>query len=384
MRKNGAWMDGELNLRLTNRGLLLLLAALGFVWLLGHATHIFVVLFLAVLLAAAVSTTANRLARYRVKRAVAILLTYLVIIAALVGIVALVVPLLTGEARLLRDNLPMYTERLNDALTRLPHPGGAALQVADLTARLGDYAQAAVAGLGRGVLDAGSVLVTTLLVFVIAFFLAVDERFAQLVITRFLPAAHRARAGALLGRIGDSLGAWVRAQLLVGLFFGVAFALGLALLRVPYAFTIGVVGAVLEIIPYIGGLITILLALLVAATTGQLWLVAAVLLWYVLVVNIESHVVYPKLVGEIVGLHPLVVVIALFLGAETLGILGALLAVPLAVLVQALLDEFYRVDGPGAGAHGPNPEHAAGLTVPPGLPLQPGGLPTHAGTGRSN
>jgi predicted PurR-regulated permease PerM len=271
-------MRGELNLRLTNRGLFLVLGALGLVWLLAHATNIFVVLFLAVLLAAAVSTTANRLARYHVQRAVAILLTYLVIIAALLGIVALVVPLLTGEARLLRDNLPTYTARLDAALTRLPHPGSAALQVADLTARLGDYAQTAAAGLGRGVLDAGSVLVTTLLVFVIAFFLAVDERFAQTVITRFLPAAHRTRAGALLGRIGDSLGAWVRAQLLVGLFFGAAFAIGLAVLRVPYAFTIGVVGAMLEIIPYIGGLITIMLALLVAATTGQLWLVAAVVI----------------------------------------------------------------------------------------------------------
>jgi predicted PurR-regulated permease PerM len=104
----------------------------------------------------------------------------------------------------------------------------------------------------------------------------------------------------------------------------------------------------------------------------------------VIVVNIESHVVYPKLVGEIVGLHPLVVVIALFLGAETLGIMGALLAVPLAVLVQALLDEFYRVDGSGASGSDPDPEPTAALTAPPGVALQPGVLPTHTGRGGSD
>jgi len=107
---------------------------------------------------------------------------------------------------------------------------------------------------------------------------------------------------------------------------------------------------------------------LVAATTGKLWLVIAALVWYAVVVNLEAHIVAPKLVGEIVGLNPLVVVLALFLGAEVLGILGALLAVPLAVIVQALLDEFWtfnETDG--------NPLMAT-ETRPP---LQPGaGAPT--------
>ena len=74
-------MNGSLTLRLTHRALLLVLAALGLVWLLRHATHIFVVLFLAVLLAAAVSSAANRLARFRIGRAPAILLAYLLALA---------------------------------------------------------------------------------------------------------------------------------------------------------------------------------------------------------------------------------------------------------------------------------------------------------------
>jgi predicted PurR-regulated permease PerM len=98
---------------------------------------------------------------------------------------------------------------------------------------------------------------------------------------------------------------------------------------------------------------------LIAATTGKLWLIIAVLVWYAIVVNLEAHVVAPKLVGEIVGLHPLVVVLALFLGAEVLGILGALLAVPIAVIVQALLDEFWIFTEPAAEAREPPPSDRA-------------------------
>src|SRR5262245_24310813 len=101
-------MNGEVNIRLTNRGILLILAALGLIWVVAHATHIVVVLFLAILLVAAVSRAANVLARYRIMRGIAILLTYLLVLAVLAGLGALLVPLISDEVQLLSDNLPTY------------------------------------------------------------------------------------------------------------------------------------------------------------------------------------------------------------------------------------------------------------------------------------
>ena len=361
-------MKGEVNIRLTNRAIFLVLGAFLFFWLLRQATHIFVVLFIAVLLASSVSLAATRMERLHIKRGIAILLVYLAIIAILAGIVALLIPLIGGEVRTLRDNLPSYQDRINGLLARLPKRNGATLQINTLVGNLSGQLNGAAAKAGRGALAAGSALVTILLIFVIAFFLAVDPKFPERVVTRFVPPASRRRAFGLMGKIGTGLGYWVRAQLLLALFFGVAFGLGLAILRMPYALTLGTVGAVLEIIPYVGGFITIVLAVLVALTTGKLWLLIAALVWYAVVVNLEAHIVAPKLVGDIVGLNPLVVVLALFLGAELLGILGALLAVPLAVIVQALLDEFWTFDDAGG-----NPLAATETN----LPLQPGtGAPT--------
>ncbi len=367
-------MKGEVNIRLTNRAIFVVLGVFLFFWLLRQATHIFVVLFIAVLLASSVSLAATRMERLHIKRGIAILLVYVAVLAILGGVVALLVPLIGNEIGTLRDNLPSYQDRINGLLARLPKRNGETLRINTLFGNLGGELNGAAGKAGRGALAAGSAIVTILLIFVIAFFLAVDPKFPERVVTRFVPPASRRRALGLMGKIGTGLGYWVRAQLLLALFFGVAFGLGLAVLRVPYALTLGTIGAVLEIIPYVGGAITIILAVLVAATTGKLWLIIAALVWYAVVVNLEAHIVAPKLVGEIVGLNPLVVVLALFLGAEVLGILGALLAVPLAVIVQALLDEFWTfgdADGHPLAATGTN------------LPLQPGtGAPTADGDGK--
>jgi predicted PurR-regulated permease PerM len=360
-------MKGEVNIRLTNRAIFVVLGAFLFFWLLRQATHIFVVLFLALLLASSVSLAATRMERLHIKRGIAILLVYIAVLAALAGVVALLVPLIGSEVSTLRENLPSYQDRINGLLARLPKRNGQTLQINMLFGSLGGQLNGAASKAGRGALAAGSALVTILLIFVIAFFLAVDPKFPERVVTRFVPPASRRRAFGLMGRIGTGLGYWVRAQLLLALFFGVAFGLGLAILRMPYALTLGTIGAVLEIIPYVGGAITIILAVLIAATTGKLWLIIAALVWYAIVVNLEAHIVAPKLVGEIVGLNPLVVVLALFLGAEVLGILGALLAVPLAVIVQALLDEFWtfdEVDGSAPAVMGPSVPLPPGTSAP--------------------
>lgn len=365
-------VNGEITLRLSNRALLVVLAVLGLVWLLGHATHLAVVFFLAVLLAAAVSAVANGLARFHIKRAVAILLAYVLVLGVLAGLVALLVPLIGGEIAQLRANLPAYRGEANGLLARFPHTGSQPLRVDDLLDQAGGALQGAAGTVGKGVVHAGTMVATLLLIFVFAFFLAVDERFAERVVGRFFPPATRGRALGIMGRMGTGLGYWVRAQLLLALFFGVAFGVGLAVMRMPYALTLALIGGVLEVIPYVGGFVTIALAVLIGATTGKLWLVVAAVVWYAVVVNVEAHLVAPKLVGEIVGLHPLVIVVALYLGAETLGILGALLAVPLAVVLQILLDEFWTF---GATP----PTAPAGRPAAP--PLQPGAAaarPDHA------
>ncbi|HLZ72779.1 MAG TPA: AI-2E family transporter [Dehalococcoidia bacterium] len=346
--------------------LVLLLVVLHFLPL--SLKHVFTVLFTAVLLAAAVAPAARFMARRGVPRGVTILVIYLLVLAVLAGVIALIVPLVVDEIDALRQSLPGYADDAQRFVARIAPDQAQNFSTKTITDRLSGELGTVASTLTSLIFDLVSFSITVILVLVIAFFLAVEEDFVALAIRRFVPPDQRPRVARVMGRIGTRMGQWARAQLLLALFFGVAFGAGLRIFNVHYAVTLGVIGGVLEVIPYVGGFLTVALAVLVALTQNPL-LVIWVVAWYAVVVEIEGHVIAPKLMDRVLGIHPLVVVVALFLGGEALGILGALLAVPIAIVVQALLDEFYVFEPPsvapaavdGHGAELPSdkrePEH---------------------------
>ncbi len=320
--------------------------------------HVFTVLFTAVLLAAAVAPAARFMARHGVPRGVTILVIYLLVLLILAGVVALIVPLVVNEIDALRQSLPGYADDVQRLVARIAPDQAKNFSSSTITNRLSGELGTVASTLTSLIFNLVSFSITVILVLVMAFFLAVEEDFVALAIGRFVPPEQRPRVSRVMGRIGTRMGQWARAQLLLALFFGVAFGVGLRIFNVHYAVTLGVVGGVLEIIPYVGGFITVALAVLIALTQNPL-LVVWVVAWYAVVVELEGHVIAPKLMDRVLGIHPLVVVVALFLGAEALGILGALLAVPIAIVVQALLDEFYVFEAsheapPAAAEHGPD------------------------------
>ncbi|MBI2759802.1 MAG: AI-2E family transporter [Chloroflexi bacterium] len=301
---------------------------------------VFVTIFTAILLAAAVSPAADALEKYHIPRGVTVLTLYLVGLLALTGVVALIVPLVSSEVTSLQDRLPRYNEDLRRLIERIA-PEQADRFASDAIAN--EFFDQLGGQLGRATgyaVTLSSLVLRIIIVLVMSYFMAVEAGFAERVVTRFTPPAHRARVHRIMSNVGNRLGHWARAQLLLALYFGLLFGVGLRLAGVPYAVTLGVVGGVIEIIPYIGGFITLILAVLIAATKAPL-LVVWVVVWYTFVVQTQAHVFAPVLMGRVVGMHPLVVVISLFVGVEALGFYGALLAVPIAVVLQALLDEFY-------------------------------------------
>lgn len=333
--------------------------------------HVFVVIFTAILIAAAVSPAADALERFHVPRGVTVLLCYLAGFLVLAGVVALTVPLVSGEVKALRDKLPQYNQDLRRLVERIAPEQADRFSNATLLDQAADQIGSYLGRATGFAVSLSTIVVRAIIVLVMGYFMAVEADFAERIVARFAPAHHRARVEHILGEIGNRLGHWARAQLLLALFFGVAFGIGLRVAGVPYAVTLGVIGAVIEMVPYIGGFITLILAVLVASTKSPL-LVAWVGVWYTVVVQTQAHVLAPVLMGRVVGMHPLVVVIALFVGVEAIGVLGALLAVPIAVVIQVLLDEFYHpLSVPAVSSAGPSPitaPAADGSEAPPRPP----------------
>lgn len=329
--------------------------------------RVFVVGFTAVLIASAVAPLATKLERLRVPRTLSILVAYLIALGIIAGLAALLVPLIINEINSLQAKLPTYQTDFDALVRRLTPPDKQPLSTNQIFSAVSGDLTSIAKQLGDLLVKIAGILVQILITLVAAYFLAVDPKFAERFVARLAPERSRDHVLIVMRRCGSRLGHWVRAQLLLAVFFGAAFGIGLWVLGVPFALTLGLVGGVLEIIPYIGGFVTLGLALLVALTTDPLKVIAVVVM-YTIVTNVEAHVVAPSVMGRMLGLHPLTVVFALFVGAETLGVLGALLSVPVAVVLQVLLDEIYT-NRPLPGV--PEPELSPELPVGTGVEIEP-------------
>ncbi|MBA3470487.1 MAG: AI-2E family transporter [Herpetosiphonaceae bacterium] len=341
-------MNAETTVRVSARTVILTLVVLAGVWLTLLLYRVFVLLFVAILLAVAISSAVDRLERWRIPRLVSILVMYVLIIVLLVGMGFVLVPLVVQQVGLLSQQLPnlvrqpllrgsqLVSERFPELAPNL-RIGELAQQVAQYIATLVSDVGGAAISFGRAMVG---FIINLIVVLVLAFFLISRRGVASSFITRVVPLRHQDRLITVTNVIGRRLGRWVRAQFVIATFYAVCFGFGLQVLGVPYAIALGVIGGILELVPYVGGFMATILTMIVAFTKEPslaLWVLAL----HLVVGNIEVHVIAPKVMGHAVETHPVIAIMALFSGIELLGIIGGLIAIPLAVVGQALVEEFW-------------------------------------------
>jgi predicted PurR-regulated permease PerM len=174
-----------------------------------------------------------------------------------------------------------------------------------------------------------------ILVPILAFFLLKDARHLRDLALRILPRGRlRSRGGEFIGELNDTLAAYVRAQITACLLVGVVCTVGFFVIGVPYAVVLGIAAGLLEFVPLAGPLTVGILAASFAAfhSLGQ---VLSVVVFLVVLRAVQDYVVYPKIVGRGVHLHPLAVILAILCGAELGGLIGIFLAIPAAAVLTA-------------------------------------------------
>lgn len=348
-------MGRELTVRISLRTVGLILMTLVAVWMLIVLHRVWILLFIAILLAVGLSGAVNFLQSLRVPRALSILLMYAVLLFVLAGTAFILVPLVSQQIRLLSVQLPQYVsalvrrgseligERFPELRDTLPTGEFAQRASSAIPGLLGNVGSAAIS-LGRATFG---FVINLLVVLVLAFFLLSRRNVLGRTVSLLVPLRHQAQVTDVGRVIGVRLGRWVVGQLIVATFYAVCFGTGLAILKVPYAVSLGVIGGLLELIPYVGGFVATLLTMIVAFTVQPI-LALWVLGLHLVVGNIEVHVLAPKVMGRAVDTHPVVAILAMFSGIELLGFVGAFIAIPLAVVGQALVEEFWikRISAP--------------------------------------
>lgn len=307
---------------------------------------------LAYLLAPVVDTFEAR----GLSRGWAILLIYVLLGIIVSAIVVWIIPDLLQELNRLAETLPAHIQSVEQLLLTaqerysnlgLPEPVNQAIgnSLEDLERRLLDSIEGTVSlivGLFNG-------LFSLALAPVLAFYLLKDAKTMKKRVMQLLPSQRRGRWTMLIIRMDRVLSGFIRGQLLLSVFVGVTTWLAMLIIGMRFSVILGLIAAITEVIPYFGPIIGALPAIGMAALISPLMLVKVVVA-YVIIHEIESMVLGPKILGETVGLHPLTVVFALLAGGELFGIVGIILAVPvvacLKVLLAFLYDDFTAYRGP--------------------------------------
>ena len=320
-------------------------AALGVVvvWMMYLARDVLLLIYVSVLLAIGFSPVVYAIEHQqvvpvgkRLPRWLAILVVYVLIVGTITIVGFLVIPPLVTQARALGTALPGLIDRGQELLIRyglLDHR--ITLEEALRRAPASGDAVGTVAMAATGVVSGVFALLTVL---ILTFYLLIESATLFRGFVRFFPRADRPRVREAAEQISVKVSAWLSGQLFLGGVIGVSAAVGLYALGVPYFYVLALVAAFGEMIPVVGPVLSAIPAVVVGFTvspkTGLF-----VLIFFLVQQQVENHFLVPKVMSRQVGVSAVTVIIALLIGGSLLGILGAILAVPSAAILQVVLEE---------------------------------------------
>ena len=309
---------------------------------------------LGLILAYILDIPVQRLARIGLPRWIAVLLVYVIAAFAIYQGLRLMLRPLADEISTFITELPRFSGQITEQYANLdlPRPLREAI----------DSAIADVGGLGS--IDPSTLLpvfsvaagvfgaiVAYIIVPVWAFYLIKDRPALSAAAQRSLPAEWRTDVRAVGGLALRVFGQWLRGQIFLGVTVGIATFVGLTILSFTvdpifgrFAILLSVIAGIFELLPIIGPILSAIPAILLALTAGPDAALAALLL-YVIVQQVENNVLVPKIQGDAVQLHPTIVMVALVVGGSIGGLLGAILALPIAAAARDIFRYvFHRVD----------------------------------------
>ncbi len=362
--------EKNFNINISSGVIIKTLVVLLVAFLLYKMLDLVLVVMTAVIIASAIEPLINWFAKYKVKRVFAVIITYLCIVIVFSSLLYFFVPPVLDEASDLLSNAPKYLDSvtlwnpLNDG--KLVETGKIAGSLSDgLNGGkkiIGDLSSGAVntsvlsdlisrfqsitSNASESVISIASNIFggvfSFILIIVLSFYLAVQEAGVEKFLKIITPLKHENYILGLWKRSQKKIGYWMQGQLLLAVLVGVLVYLGLMILGVKNALILAVFAAAFEIIPLFGPIIAAIPAILTGFAGGGLSMGLIVLGLFVIIQQFENHLIYPLVVKKVVGISPILVIIALIVGAKLAGFLGIILSAPLASILMEYIDDVQK------------------------------------------
>ncbi len=298
--------------------------------------EVLAVLFVSLVLAAALDPWIDWLERWKIPRGVGVLVVYLIIISIIVGLGYVLIPAVTNEFATLTKESPQYYQELanwwnlfqggrNDTQDVIQNVQSS---IQNITPQLFTFAGNFAGGLAA-----------IIGVAVLTFYLTVEESAVKIFVRSVIPTQYQPYTIKKINQIQMKLGQWIRGQLILSLIIAVCTYIGLLIIGVKFALVLALIAGVAELVPFIGPILSAIPSLFFALTDSPLKAIFVVIL-YVVIQQLENNLLVPKVMQKTVGLNPIAVLLVLLIGAKLAGVVGLLLAVPTATIVSIFIEDF--------------------------------------------
>lgn len=321
--------------------IIVIFLVLGVLYLLRDVILILVV---SLVLATALNPWVNALQRRRVPRILATIFIYLAFFGAFIVVLILLIPPIATEITDMAKNFPEYYNRVLNDFQRfrdfsLQQNLLNSLQstLESLQTNIGQT----TAGIFNTVTSIFGGLFAFLGVMVITFYILLEDSALKKFLRSVTPVKYQPYVFQHMNRSQESLRLWLKGQLILCLIIGVLAYIGLTIFGVKYALVLALWAGLTEFIPYLGPFLGAIPAVFIALTAGGFLKGLLVVIWFVIIQQLENNLIVPKVMQKAVGLNPLVVIIIMLIGAKLAGLMGLLLAVPFALIIKVFMEDFF-------------------------------------------
>ncbi|MBU1326868.1 AI-2E family transporter [Patescibacteria group bacterium] len=295
-------------------------------WFLVQIRDILFLVFVSFILMSALRPLVDSLERVKIPRILAVLFIYGIVLGVFSAGIAQTVPTFITQSNKFIQVLPGVVERV------LPYWHIDERVLAQQLSPIGENVIRITVGVFSNI-------VTTLSILVFTFYFLLARTHTDEFLSKFMGAEAAGRVIAVVGIIEKRLGAWVRGQVFLMFIVGALVYVGLAILRVEFALPLAIIAGLLEIVPVIGPVVSAIPAVLITLATSP-FLALSVVALYIIVQQLENNLIVPLVMKKSVGLSPLVTILSLMIGARLAGLSGAILAVPVLLVLQESIGAF--------------------------------------------
>ncbi len=331
----------DININISTTTILKVILLFFSLYILYLIRDVLAILFVAIIFSSAIGPWVDWMQRKRIPRSVGMVFIYLVLFFVVGSVIFLIIPPIIEQFNEISRNFPAFMQKSSSLLAKLRD-----LAPENIFGNFeGGFSSFKPDKIYTTVFDIFGSIISLLLILVITFYMSVEENAMRKIIWSVAPSKYQSYIIQLANRMQAKIGLWLRGQLILSLIIFLLTFIGLSILGVKYALILALIAGLTEFVPYLGPILAAVPAIFLSFTQSPN-LALIVLVLYYLIQWTENNIVVPNLMQKVVGLNPVIIIVVLLIGFKIAGIMGAILAIPVATAASVFVKDIFDTKVP--------------------------------------